>query len=357
MAIQHCDNFSIYGTNPAFLLNGVYADAPGVALVTDPDGISGGHVLQATASFAEGGVRYVLSALESTVGVCGRLWMPSLPSSSDNTPAIIMKDVGNNPIVGLGCDTTGRLSLFDQRPGRFGGAAFATTTGPVVTANAWWHIELKTAYAGSVCTYELRVEGQTVLSGSHAITSAAIPAQVVLGVVDFIGQNFLWKDFVVWDGTGANNNNFLGSVLVQGLTLTSDVALNWTPVGGATGFAVLSNVPPLDGTQYLDAPNPPPAAYKAKLSALVGNVTSVKAVMSMVRAGKSDGGDASLQSGLISSPTATPATVLGANRPITVAQTYWRDVFEVDPKTGVAWLPGAFNGGANSTQIQMNRTT
>ncbi len=71
--------------------------------------------------------------------------------------------------------------------------------------------------------------------------------------------------------------------------------------------------------------------------------------MTVVRAGKFDGGDGTLQNGLISA--ATP--VNGSDRPITVSQTYWRDIFEEDPATVAPWLPAA----VNLVQMQINRTS
>ena len=37
------------------------------------------------------------------------------------------------------------------------------------------------------------------------------------------------------------------------------------------------------------------------------------------------------------------STGLGSDRPMTVAFTYWQDVFEVDPATSAQWLPAAVN--------------
>jgi hypothetical protein len=89
------------------------------------------------------------------------------------------------------------------------------------------------------------------------------------------------------------------------------------------------------------------------MTSLTGDITSIKCVMTMVRAAKTDGGDGSLQNGLISHPSAGPVTGLGQDRPITTAQTYWRDVFELDPKTAAPWLPSS----VNQAHLQINRTT
>jgi hypothetical protein len=70
--------------------------------------------------------------------------------------------------------------------------------------------------------------------------------------------------------------------------------------------------------------------------------------MTIVRAAKTDGGDGSLQVSVVSSGTAGD----GTNRPITVAQTYWTDVHDLDPHTSAAWTPTT----VNAAQLKINRT-
>lgn len=361
MALVHADNFSIYGTNAGLLLNGVYADVNG-ALITDPDGVSSGRVFDngnplVNTSFTT--LRHVFTgAASNTAGIAMRVWLATLPSNSVAVPwPMMFRDVSNNNVAVLRINTTGRIEV------ALTGGSVYTTTLPVVTANGWYHIEMKftNVITSSQASFEVRVEGITVLTQTAvACTGSAAIAQVALGGSNNFGPtmpNWRAKDLVVWDSSGSYNNDFLGSVLVATLAPTSDISLNWTPSSGTNGWSILDNIPPVD-TTYLSAPynagGPPffPNPYVGVLSDLPVTATSVKGLITYVRAAKSDGGDGNLQIGLISDPTGTPATVLGANRPITVAQTYWRDIFEVDPKTSAPWLPPA----VNAARIQLNRT-
>lgn len=348
MALEHMDNFSIYGST-AVMTNGVYAEVSGQsALVADPDGISTGQVYQQLSSAAaQATLRYVLGTSKSVVGQAIRLWMNILPQGSQDRPRVISyRDGSNNEIAYIIVETTGRLTFSD-------GTNTITTTNPVISANGWYHIESQYSRSGTG-SIEIRVEGISVLLNNNlGYVGAANVFQIAL---HFFGNNFsstiaYWKDLVLWDSTGTYNNTFLGSVLVHNLVPTADVALNWVPSTGAVGWSILDNIPP-DDAQYISAINPPPAAYKCELSNLPADVTSVKGIMSMVRAAKTDGGDGSLQVGIISDAAGTPSTALGANRPITVAQTYWRDIFETDPDTAAPWLPSA----VNAAQLQLNRT-
>ncbi len=355
MSLVHADNFSIYGTTVALLLNGIYAQTDGTTLVTDPDGISGGHVARITGSGQNtetNGLRFVLPSSQNKVGISQRIWLPALQSST--IPCAVFaqfRDGANAIMVTITADTTGRLRA---HAGDSQSAAVLTSTNPVITANGWYHLE--TVVNNSANTVEVRVEGITVISGT--ITIASDIAQVMAtSRTSNTSAGYTWytKDYVIWNGAGSFNNDFLGSVLVANLMPTADIDLNWTPSTGTAGWSILDNIPPVD-TTYLSAPYNAGAyedPYVGELSDLPVETTSVKGLITFVRASKSDGGDGTLQVGLISDPAGTPATVLGADRAITVAQTYWRDVFEVDPKTSALWLPAA----VNLAQLQLDRTT
>lgn len=348
MTMVHADNFTIYGGVEADLLNGVYAENIGCDLAADPDGISTGDVLlvgNGGGASETRGLRFVLPANATKVGMAGRIWFPALPTGSNGTPVpLIWRDGSNNAIACITIDSTGRI---DFRVGDYFDTVVASTTNPVLTANGWYHVE---AILDTITdTFELRIEGIVVLTASALALSANI-SQVFLGTRSTntsAVRTFYWKDFVVYNGSGTYNHDFLGSVIVANLYPTADVALNWTPSTGSNGFSILDNIPP-DDTKYLSAPNPPPSPYVAEMSNLPVDVTSVKAIMTFVRAAKTDGGDASLQIGVISNGD----TALGADRPITIAQTYWRDVFETDPDTTAPWLPSA----VDLVQLQMDRT-
>ena len=346
MAIQHMDNFSIYGTSTSFMDDGVYAQANGVlALETDPDGLSGGRVLRSGSSAANRGtLRYVLSAPTQTMGAALRVWCSPLPEADNIRPVLASwRNGSNTEVASLTITTTGAIEFDD-------GTNTITTTGPVVTANAWWHIEYKYDRSG-IGSIEVRVEGIEVMNDADlGYSSASDIAQVALqgGGSNFSSTGVYFKDYVIWDTTGSYNNDFLGSVLVTNLTPTADVALNWSPSSGSTGYEILDNIPPVDST-YLQAGDPAPSPYVCELSDLPVDVTSVKALMTFVRAAKSDGGDGSLQVSVISNGD----TANGADRPITVAQTYWRDVFDTDPDTAAPWTPSA----VDAAQLQLNRTT
>ncbi len=349
MSILHADNFSIYGTTKAFMLNGVYANIPTDGfLATDPDGVSPGYVLHFEYN---SNLRYVLQSLTSTIGIAERVWLNQLPTAPTNTQVtpMILYDGSNTPLVSVNIDNTGRIVVWAGLPGI--GANLGSTVNPVVTANGWYHIEAKFVQASGSSAIEVRVEGLPVL----VLTGKTLANTNQFASVGVLNQNgpstVFWyvKDYIVWDTNGTYNVDFLGTCLVTNLSTTSDNVLNWTPSAGTTGWDILDNIPP-DDSKYISASTAKIGTpYVGNLSDLPADVTSVKALITYVRAAKTDGGDGSLQNGIVTGPG---TVVNGANRPITIAQTYWRDVFEVNPDTSAPWLPAA----VNASKVRINRT-
>lgn len=350
------DNFALYGTIEAYMTQGVYADVTGTNLVEDPDPDSAQIVVQQRGA---GGnisrIRYVLQdGAEDRVGIALRFWLDVLPDNTEQAPTpFSWRDAFNNVIATVTVSTTGTLEL---RNGDVTGTILYETPVPVITANGWYHMEAWTDFDGATSRVELRVEGRPVIEEDVAFTNVLPCSQVVVESrvrSNFVSAPFQYvRDFVVCSGAGTHNTDFLGSVIVYDLRPESDVDLNWTPSVGTAGYPILSQSPP-DNAEYITAENPPPAAYVCTITDLPPDVTSVKGIVAWVRAAKSDGGDATLQTGIISDPDGTPDTALGEDRPITTAQTYWRDVFEEDPKTDAPWLPSA----VNEANLQLNRTS
>lgn len=354
--IEHMDNFSAYGTNAALILNGVYAQNEACSITADPAPGATGRCLLLPASYGGGGayakLRYVFQVPATTVGCCGRVWLAELTNNVDMVQAPFeLRDASNNALYTMCFDTTGRIVI---RQGNHYGEVIYTTPLPVVTANGWYHIEFKVVKSATVGSIEVRVEGNEVVSLTEMDTGAGAVYQVEFANrsdATSNGRSYYMKDIVIWNQEGTYNTDWMGSVVVYNMQPTADVDLNWTPSVGSTGWEILDNSPPVTG-QYLAAPTPPPLPYVCEVNDVPADVTTVRGIMTMVRAAKTDGGDAGFQVGIISDPDGVPATALGANRPITVAQTYWRDVFEEDPKTNAPFLPSALN----ALNLQLNRT-
>lgn len=356
MSLVHAENFNIYGTDYNFMLNGRYTEvSPGFGggIVSDPDGVSTPKVFRGNGG-DQAHFRRSLLTPTNKVGIGNRLWCSNLPS--DPTMNALMpswRDASNNVMMYAWVETSGAISArCRDNVGVI--RTIYTTPGPVIGANAWWHLEA--AFDASAKTFELRVEGVPVItliaadfaavtfSSTNVTQCGHYSEQTVTGggITSFV------KDLFWWDGLGSRNNSFLGSCIVTDLTPVSDITLGgWTPSTGGAAWSILNQQVP-GTTPYVAAAYPVPVAMQMNMSDLPTNVTSVKGLITCIRAAKIDGGDGQLQVSTLSGA----ATGAGANRPITAAQTYWEDVSELDPNTSAQWTPV----GVNNMGLKVDRT-
>lgn len=247
-------SLGIYGGNAAYLLNGLYAEAA-VALVDDPDpaiGASGKVMIpQGAAGSGKRELRWVLPSTQNVFGLAERMWLANLPASNNRTVyPLMIRTATNSTIACVTVDTTGRLRV---HAGERDGPVVASTVNPVVTANAWYHLEMKfTQGVAGAAAVEVRVNGTTVINAADlTFANPGTPiAQVAIARQadgTGAGTDAYFKDTAYWDGTGAQNNNFLGSVSVFGLYLDGDQTLGgWTTSFGASGYPLLADRVPMN---------------------------------------------------------------------------------------------------------------
>lgn len=358
MAINWMDNFNIYGTDGsrnARLLDGVYAETVRSQLIADPDPTAGGsQVMEKFSGGLGGDLRKVLPNARTTVGVAGRIWLPTLPVAGGLTNApfpCVFSDVNNTPHIGIQPDPSGNIRVWRYDNGAT--TQIAITANPVLTAGAWKHFEAKVKIDPAAGTVDIKIEGITVLSFAGRTASnvpgAIASVQNVAQRSGWDGPSLYLKDYIIWDSTTGFNNDFMGSCQVLKIVPNADISLNWTPnPADGIGFDKINEITPDDDSRYIAAPFPAPAAYKCGLTDLPVTVTSVRGVMPIHRSRKIDGGDGNIQIGAISGAS----TGLGADRPITTAYTYWWDLFDTDPATAAAWT----RVSVNAMNLQINRT-
>lgn len=356
--LQWADTFNSYGTNTALMLDGLYAAVGSGTLVADPDPSATGSVLLVSESnvSSQTTARMALSSGPlATVGFAFRGWISTLPSIDDMFVGFVLSDINNVAQLGVKVKTTGALEVLrGVDAGGSNGTSLYITPTPVIAPNSWNHFELEVTIDNSAGAVELRVNGVTKIDISGADTQATANASVAQTYwnnyrnFNFPGNspNLYVKDFLVWDTTGTQNNDFFGTVSVIDLPPDGDDTFTWTPSTGTTGFNILDNRPPLDDSAYISAATPLTSIFT--LTDLPTDITSVRGLVVMARAKKIDGGDGNIQTGMVSGAS----TGLGTNRPITTAYTYWYDVNELDPAASAPWTPVSLN----AAKIQIART-
>lgn len=344
MAIQWADDFTRYGTGSG----GLTAMQDGLPYtnwlsrpVADPDPLATGSRCISIDTTGANNNPYVSNYISvptptaGTVGVASRYWFTGFGSGSSRQVLAAWLTVGLTGLASLIVEPTGALTI---RTGVHPGTDIASTSGPILATNSWNHVESE--YNGTTGEMEVRVNGVTVLTGtSGTLDTIAIVSAQTRNTTGAEGPNFYMKDFIIRDDSGATNNTWLGTVQCLRRKPVADVTLGgWLPSTGSTGFDLLAK-DAVNDTTYLSADDTPPAAMQYSLADLPADTTSVRALVTVVRARKVDGGDANIQVSMISNGDAGP----GADRPITTAFTYYYDVNQLSPDTGLPWTPQEFN--------------
>lgn len=336
----------LYGTDEALMLNGAYSVVSG-SLVEDPDPNVTGNVWSSGPGAQDvTQLRKILPASVTKTGCAFRLWQPSLGEAGW---ALVFNDNGSGRLVSITSNSSGQLIVKTGSPRT--GAVIAMSPLNTITANAWINIEFVPTAGVATGETAVQVEGVDIpaLTLSGVNTGAGPYSQVEFTHTgNFSGVPYYIKDLRIWDNTGGWGDTFTGTRQVIDLGPNGDVSSGWTKTTGTSDAAILDNVPPNDAQYIYAGEGPIPAPSIVTLQDLPEDVTSVRALMSIFRGSKSDGGDAFVQTSFLSN--GLPDN--GANRPMTVAKTYWWDFSHLDPNTGAAWTPP----GVDAANLQINRT-
>lgn len=342
--LVYADPFSTYGTGATgranLVLGNPFIANDGGPSTTNPR-VGGTHAWRFDfQSGASDSVRYIFPATIQQFRLAYALNMDNLPSANNEIILFQPRDSANGIQCTVCLTTTGAVALHN---GDEVGTVLGTSAALAIVAGTYQHLEcyFDIADAGH---FEARVNGVTVLSLSGVDTKAtAIAGASAAELVRSRGVGGYYADFYHTDTTGTNNNDWLGDIQWVRVDPNLDkAATDWTRNTGATDFSAINQTTPDGDTTYVQATASGQVSQFgcSNLPALTSEVVAV-IVKSMVK--KVDSGDANYKHGLVSDPAGAPSTTYGADRPITTAYTYYNDVFETDPKTGVLWLPAAVN--------------
>lgn len=474
MTIQWADDFSRYGTgdsSAAKMRDGLPYNNWNGECIVDPDPLAAakGEFCCALQSSLNNNPtvtdRIALPTPHAgIVGIAGRYWLQSFASGGDRRTIALWGKLSITDNDGVYAtvvvEPNGSVSLYDGK----GDNLIATTGSPVISTNSWNHFE--STYNGTTGEMEVRLNGSTILTGTSANTGTiyfAYPAKRLSGGSP---SSMYVKHLIIWDDTGATDNNFFGTVSTIRLRPNSDITLGgWATSAGTTGYDLLADTAPanvftatgqltpdasnnirIDNTyyrpttgsvdagapagtsanpwlvalgadaaesienlfnainatgvagttystaltvhptvsakgfsatqvlitsndgmtktyvctetmanaswgsstmgligpqdlSYMSADDTPPAAMEFGFDDLPPDITSVRGLVVVGRMKKIDGGDGNVQMSLISNGAAFD----GADRPLTTADTYWFDISQLDPDTGLPWSPLAVN--------------
>jgi hypothetical protein len=340
MSLLWADGFDHYGSVVAYLTQGPYAAVSGVTLTTaDPGPRTGLRCARVSGGFNTG-LRRVFGGDVDVAGVGFAFVLPSLPSDNNSVCLASFRDGGNNPTASLMVGSTGQLIL---KAGSGVGTVLSTSD-PCVLAGSYQHFECR--YEEATGSFEARINGVTRISVVGAAVIAGPTAQVQIGTS---GQGTFGypaymgvDDLYAWDDSSGGAADFIGDKKVYTRFPASDGTFqDWIPSVGADGYAMLDNNPPNDAVDYLTALNVGSAEDRSEfgIAPFPVEVVSVAGVVIATRLFKTDAGDAKVQVGVISGA----AEALGEEHALSMAPTWYHDVFETDPNTATVWSLAAVN--------------
>lgn len=229
----------------------------------------------------------------------------------------------NNTQCSLRIDNTGVITLVRGTAG----TTIATSGTPAIAWNAWYFIQLRVTI-GAAGSYELRINGQTIFSGTGNTQNTANNYAN--------GWNLRWARYanlILYDGTGNAPNTWTPeTVIYTSLPNGAGATTGWTPSAGAN-WQCVDEQPNNGDTDYVAAASAPLTdTYACPAPAPSGVIPYAVGVEVVAR--KDDAGtndlDLVVRSGGSDYASGVPGT-------LTTTWQRFRRIWDLDPDTGLAW--------------------
>jgi len=226
------------------------------------------------------------------------------------------------------------------------GTVLGTTPSAVGLANQWNYYEFKTTIHPTAGAYELRVNGQSLLSATNVNTrntanSSANQIQCASWATSYNGGSGVYDfdDFYACDGTGTNNNDFLGEMRIETLYPNSPgTNTNFTPNPAGANYANVKETPPDDDASVVMG-----GTFGLMdtylMSHLSGTPTSIKGTMLTIMARKDNAGTRAVSPVIRSGGNNNT----GATMYLGASYVCYMRIDETDPGTGAAWTAAGVN--------------
>jgi hypothetical protein len=255
------------------------------------------------------------------------------PQSLLNTYIVELREADNSTSgVNIRMQTDGKVGLYRNN------TLLGITAATVLSAATWHHIELKVTVANSG-TYELRVNGVNVLSGSDDTREGS---NDYCNRVRLVGPDELAVNCPIYDDWFIAED-FLGDRKI--ITIFPDAdgdSSDFTPSTGGDNYLMVDDNPQDDDSTYVESSTPGDSDLYTHGN--VAGASSILAIQPNIVAAKTDVTDFDMNLTVKSGSTTDDGTAVTVNSTDYVNFTR---VLETDPDTGVAWT----QSGLNSAQI------
>jgi hypothetical protein len=247
--------------------------------------------------------------------------------------------------ISVRMNTDGRLAIY------FGSTPLSTTVDALLT-NTWYDLELKVVVNDSTGSYDLHIDGVSVLSDSNIDTKPGASAYVdTLRVGHIAGgyatQNLIVDDLYVCDGSGAANNDFLGNVCVKQILPTAEGTLSdFTPSGGVDNSLMVDDpIADADSTYVESSTATHTDLYDYSTLSGLSNVKGLQ-INTLTRVTDAESFDLSM-------PVLSNVTQDDGSAQTITSTTYVSKmrIVEQDPDTTAAWLVAGINAATFGIKI------
>lgn len=336
MSIAWMESFDFYGANIAnALLRGYTRGSNSSAIASGASARTGTSYLNINNSNPNN--QWFQKALDSAQTIVGQgvgINFQSVPTLTGGVHIGLRWGSSNRTIIQvvlnplLGFNVYGGTTLLGS-----------TTNNLIVTGTYYWIEGKVICGTGGTASFELRVNGATVLT----ITGLTIVSLNVCALGKEIGGegSAFYDDWVIWDGNGTQNNDFLGDRRIVTLYPNADTALaQWTPTPAGTGFSCIDEANPSD-TDFVTANNAGDISEFNK-QAIPADVNTVAAVCPVARAFKDSAGPSTFRVGINSAGNVINSGEFLPNT--TVA--YFSQIFEENPNGNIPWTKAAVDASS-----------
>lgn len=218
------------------------------------------------------------------------------------------------------------------------------------TPGKWFYLEIKWTPAITGGTFEVKINTVPILSLPSVQTAYGTLVGVTTRGCDLVEfwkstiggalNTWAWDDFYFLDDAGTVNNDYLGNVRVQYLAPVSNGTVQWA-IGGtdpaATNWQSVLNTA-LDDTQYVyDSVVNDRDLYN------INPILNTPGVRGIEITGSYRQDDATQRFVSNSLKTATGFSSYGVSHAINQSYTFYPDIYELNPETGVAFTGAEVN--------------
>jgi hypothetical protein len=216
------------------------------------------------------------------------------------------------------------------------GSTVLATSAAVLSTGIWHYLEFKATINNTTGSYELRLNGKPILSGTSADTQDTANAYANKFSIgqSGVGVGYVYfDDIYVLDDAGTFNNDFLGDVAVFTRYPASDESVSFTPSTGAANYPLVGQVSTGDADYVSSATPGDTDVYGLSALSTPGTPQVVAGVAVSARGWKTDAGGRTARVNLLSGSS----TLSGATIAITTSAMWFEKITETDPATSGAW--------------------